>query len=212
MKPATAGDFCYNPPPMKKEAVSEKSGSGRLFVLSSPSGGGKTSIVSHLRNTGVVNVAISYTTRPPRRGEKNGEAYFFVDEAAFIRMRDNGDFLEWAEVYGNYYGTYRPWVEAEIAAGKNVLLEIDCQGAQQIRTLPLSSVTIFISPPSVEVLRERLLARSDDGTGALEQRLAAAESELAQQDNFDHVVINDRLEDAVNEVAALIRRCISSPH
>ena len=178
---------------------------GQLFVLSAPSGTGKTTIVARLRKAGVVGISVSYTTRPPRPDETSGEAYFFVSEGEFFQMREGGEFLEWAQVYGNYYGTSRAWVEKHLAKGENVLLEIDCQGAERIRELNTPAVMIFLSPPDFDTLRRRLVGRNDDvDEETLKRRLAAAEGEMAQQSRFDHVIINDDLERAVAEVAALI--------
>lgn len=186
-------------------AAGSPPGWGRLFVLSAPSGAGKTTIAARLREAQVVSLSVSHTTRPPRPGEKSGESYFFVSEEEFFRMRDADIFLEWAEVYGNYYGTSRIWVEERLAQGENVLLEIDCQGAQRIRELNLPTVMIFLSPPDVETLRQRLIARNDVDEHTLKRRLAAAESEIAQKERFDHVIVNDQLERAVDEITSLFR-------
>lgn len=180
---------------------------GQLFVLSAPSGTGKTSISSRLSAMGLVRVSVSHTTRSPRGSEKPDENYFFVSSDDFFAMRDAGVFLEWAEVYGYYYGTSRAWVEEQLAGGVNVLLEIDCQGARKIADEPqLAPVSIFVCPPSQEHLRERLNNRRQDKPETIKRRLAAAEREIAQKKHFDYVIINDELTSAVNQAAEVIRR------
>ena len=185
----------------------QKDTPGQLFILSAPSGTGKTSITSRLSDMGLVQVSVSHTTRQPRGNEKPGRDYFFISAEDFTAMRDAGAFLEWAEVYGHYYGTSRPWVEKQLAKGTNVLLEIDCQGARNIAELPqLTPVSIFISPPTPDDLRQRLMKRRQDSPAAVERRLAAAEQEMAQKKYFDYVIINDELTSAVNQAAEVIRR------
>lgn len=191
---------------MDSSAAEQGTSRGRLFVVSAPSGAGKTSITAQLRQQGLVKVSISHTTRQPRGAEKNGEAYFFVSEEAFLAMRAAGRFLEWAEVYGHYYGTSADWVEQQVAAGATVLLEIDCQGALQVQRLRPQAVLIFIAPPDMQTLRRRLEGRRQDDAATVERRLAAAEQELRLQKRFDYVIINDALEDAVRQVAEVIRR------
>lgn len=182
-----------------------RSFAGRLFVISAPSGAGKTTITNRLRQTESLQVSISYTTRAPRDGEADGREYFFVGREEFFRIRDGGGFLEWAEVFGNYYGTSAEWVNKQSAAGENVLLEIDVQGARQIKGKMPESVLIFIRPPSAAALESRLRGRGNDSPAAVARRLAAAEAEMAHSAEFDHIVINDDLERAVGEIRAILR-------
>lgn len=176
---------------------------GRLIVLSAPSGTGKSTIVGRLRDSGAVILSVSHTTRPPREGERHGEQYFFVTEDEFVGMRGRGDFLEWARVYGNLYGTSRDWVMRQLADGKKVLLEIDCQGARQVRgKIPFTG--IFVCPPSMDELRRRLQKRGAECADAINRRLAAAEAEMENRAEFDHVIINDDLDAAVRRIGDII--------
>jgi guanylate kinase len=180
--------------------------SGILFVVSAPSGAGKTSLVKGLLETGSgVRLSISYTTRAPRAGEVNGRDYHFVTRDTFLEMQEAGDFLESAEVYGNLYGTSHRWVRGELAAGRDVLLEIDTQGAAQVRRLFPESVGIFIFPPSLEVLEARLRARSQDSPEVIARRLAAARGEMGHAGAYDYVIINDKLSEALQDLAGIIR-------
>lgn len=181
---------------------------GQLFVLSAPSGTGKTTITSRLQQAGLIKLSVSYTTRPPRSREKPGEHYIFISEDDFFKMRDGDEFLEWAQVYGHYYATSRQWVEAQLAAGENVLLEIDCQGARQVKDIEPRAQMIFVRPPDLNTLRRRLLGRRQDDEATVNRRMAVAEEEMAQEKYFDYVVVNDRLEDAIARVSAVI----SQPH
>lgn len=177
-----------------------------LFVISAPSGAGKTSVIRTLLQTDInLTLSISYTTRPPRRDEKNGHDYFFVDHATFKDMQARGEFLESAEVHGNLYGTSRKWIEETMAAEQDVLLEIDCQGARQVRTLYPQAVSIFILPPSMEALKQRLEQRGQDENKVIERRLAAARSEISHVNRFDYVVVNHELEAAARDVACIVQ-------
>lgn len=177
-----------------------------LFVISAPSGAGKTSVIRTLLQTDInLTLSISYTTRPPRRDEKNGHDYFFVDHATFKDMQARGEFLESAEVHGNLYGTSRKWIEETMAAEQDVLLEIDCQGAQQVRTLYPQAASIFILPPSMEALKQRLEQRGQDENKIIERRLAAARSEISHVNRFDYVVVNHELEAAARDVACIVQ-------
>lgn len=177
-----------------------------LFVISAPSGAGKTSVIRTLLQTDInLTLSISYTTRPPRRDEKNGHDYFFVDHATFKDMQARGEFLESAEVHGNLYGTSRKWIEETMAAEQDVLLEIDCQGAQQIRTVYPQAASIFILPPSMEALKQRLEQRGQDENKVIERRLAAARSEISHVNRFDYVVVNHELEAAARDVACIVQ-------
>jgi guanylate kinase len=179
---------------------------GMLFVISAPSGAGKTTLVKLLlERDASVQPSVSYTTRPPRPGEENGRAYHFVDMATFTVMRERGDFLEWAEVHGNYYGTSRRWLEQRLGAGQDTLLEIDWQGAQQVRRLFPQAVGVFILPPSVVELERRLRGRGQDSDEVIRRRVAAALGEMEHVGEFDFVIINNDLHLALEELVAVVR-------
>lgn len=177
---------------------------GRLFILSAPSGTGKTTISSRLQQDGVARISVSHTTRPPRPTEKEGVAYFFVSREQFQALLNDGGFLEWAEVYGHLYGTSTAWVDAQLSAGHNVILEIDGQGARQVKKKRPHVTSIFIMPPSMDVLRARLIARHEDSADVMQTRLRAAEVEIQEKNKFDHVIINEQLDVAVRQVASII--------
>ena len=186
---------------------------GTLFVVSSPSGGGKGTIIRHvLDEVPNLSYSVSFTTRTPRPGEVNGREYFFISREVFDEMVAAGEFLEWACVHGNYYGTAKRQVADETAAGIDIVLEVDVQGAASVRQLLLDSVSIFILPPSFEVLRERLIARGTDTPEELEVRLRNAPDELRQYSAFDYVIINDEVDRAVAQLASIIyaerARCV----
>ena len=176
-----------------------------LIVVSSPSGGGKGTLIDRvLKTVPGVSYSVSYTTRAPRGSEKNGREYFFVDEPAFREMIERGEFLEWANVYGHLYGTSSAQVERERAAGRDIILEIDVQGAESIRHKVAGSVSIFILPPSFELLRERLVTRGTDSASDLERRLKGAPAEVAQYVSFDYVILNDDINRASQQLASVI--------
>jgi guanylate kinase len=179
--------------------------SGNLFIVSAPSGAGKTSLVSALlaRNK-QISLSISYTTRPPRPGETNGKDYHFVSKEMFLEMTKDGDFLESAEVYGNYYGTSQPWIEKELTAGHDILLEIDWQGAAQVRKLMPQAISIFILPPSVSALETRLRGRGQDSDEVISRRLHAAQEDISHVAEFDYVIINDKLDEALRQLDAVV--------
>jgi guanylate kinase len=180
--------------------------SGCLFVVAAPSGGGKSSMVNALleREPGI-RLSVSYTTRPPRPGESEGNHYHFVDVAQFLRLKERGEFLEHAFVHGNWYATSSTWLTAQVAAGQDVLLEIDWQGAAQVRQLIPDSVHIFILPPSIEALRERLTKRAQDPPGVIEQRLEAAREEMRHCGEFDYVIMNHDFARAVDDLSVIVR-------
>jgi guanylate kinase len=182
------------------------SSAGSLFVISAPSGAGKTTLVRLLleRDAGVIH-SVSYTTRAPRSGERDGREYNFVDVATFSAMRERGDFLEWAEVHGNFYGTSRVWLEAQMQAGRDTLLEIDWQGAQQVRRLFPAAVSIFILPPSVAELEKRLRNRGQDTDEVIRRRVDAALGEMRHVGEFDFAIINNDLQVALNELGVIVR-------
>jgi guanylate kinase len=169
---------------------------GLLLVLSSPSGAGKTTLARRLvADDPLISMSVSVTTRPPRPGEVDGRDYIFIDEGRFTAMREAGELLEWARVFGNYYGTPRAPVEAAISAGRDVLFDIDWQGAQQLEEkLPQDLVRVFILPPSAQDLARRLAARGQDGPEVVAARMAAASAEISHWPEYDYVVVNADLE------------------
>lgn len=179
---------------------------GNLYVVAAPSGAGKTTLVRLLLEyEPEVRLSISTTTRAPRPGEEEGREYHFVDTATFRAMIDRHDFLEWAEVHGNFYGTSQKWITECLAAGADVLLEIDWQGAQQVRAQFPQAIGVFILPPSMEELARRLNERGTDSNEVVARRLAAAQAEMRHVGEFDYVIINDRLEQALEELRAVVR-------
>lgn len=179
---------------------------GTLYIVTAPSGAGKTTLVHAVleREPGLA-LSISYTTRAPRPGEVDGRDYRFVGKEEFLRLRDGGELLEWAEVHGNYYGTSRTWIETQLQQDRDVLLEIDWQGARQVRRMFPHAVSIFILPPSLEALEARLRGRGTDSEATIARRLAAAREEMRHVEEFDYVIINDRLERAIDELTAVVR-------
>ncbi len=178
---------------------------GSLFIITAASGTGKTSLVKQLlATTNDLTVSISHTTRAPRPGEIDGQHYHFSPVEAFKTAIGEGKFLEHAEVFGNYYGTSEQSVRAQLQAGVDVILEIDWQGALQVKKIFTDAIMIFILPPSITTLRQRLSARGQDSMEVIEQRLAGAVDEMAQYINFDYIVINDNFEVALAELKAII--------
>ena len=179
--------------------------SGHLYIVAAPSGAGKTTLVRMLleRDQGI-RVSISSTTRAPRPGEQDGREYHFVDVQHFLECVSQGDFLEWAEVHGNYYGTSKRWIEAEMLAGRDVLLEIDWQGAQQVRKVFPQAIGVFILPPSLAALKDRLSGRGTDSAETIARRIAAARDEMRHVDEFDYVIINDDLQQAFDNLLSVV--------
>ena len=184
---------------------------GSLYLISAPSGAGKTSLVNALLAQPVSSigaglcVSVSHTTRAMRPGEQDGVNYHFVDRAAFQAMIAAGDFLEHAEVYGNYYGTSRRWVEQRLAQGWDVILEIDWQGAEQVQRLMPASIGIFVLPPSRDTLEERLTRRGQDKPEVIADRMAKAVSEMSHYGQADYLVINDDFATALADLQAIFR-------
>lgn len=179
---------------------------GNIFIVSAPSGAGKTSLVkAMLEADKQVKLSVSYTTRAPRPGEVDGVHYHFVSMDEFMAMLNRGDFLESAEVYGNRYGTSQRWIEAQVATGMDILLEIDWQGAAQVRKLMPQAISIFVLPPSPAALRERLTGRGQDSEEIIAGRLAAAREDMSHVSEFDYVIINDDFATAALELQAVVK-------
>ena len=178
--------------------------SGNLFIVSAPSGAGKTSLVNALLECNrQIDVSVSYTTRLPRPGEVDGKDYHFISRDTFLSMAKNGDFLESAEVYGNLYGTSQSWIAAETAGGRDILLEIDWQGAAQVRSKFPGCISIFILPPSLQALEDRLKGRKQDSIEVIMRRIASAREDVAHVAEFDYVIINDKLDEALLQLNAI---------
>ena len=178
---------------------------GTLFVVSAPSGAGKTSLVKELRAcTQGFTVSTSHTTRTQRPGEQHGQDYFFIDHAQFEHMVEQGAFLEHARVFDNYYGTAKTSVEMALSEGCDVLLEIDWQGARQIKQLMPESLSIFIMPPSRHILEERLEKRGQDDSETIARRMRDAISEMSHYDEFDYLVVNDDFATALGELRSIV--------
>jgi guanylate kinase len=178
---------------------------GCLFVIAAPSGAGKTSLVrALLANHAGLKVSVSSTTRPARPGEVNGVDYTFLSESEFLQKKDAGEFIEWAKVHGNYYGTSRHWIASETSRGVDIVLEIDWQGAQQIKQLFPQAVGIFIAPPSIEDLKQRLIDRGQDSEAVIEGRLNAAQGELNHAHDFEYVIINQHFSDALADLTHIV--------
>ena len=190
---------------MKKRVELKRRGLG--LIISSPSGAGKTTLSRMLLESEPhIVMSVSVTTRPPRPGEVGGRDYYFIDKEEFFRLRDNGGLLEWAEVFGNYYGTPRERVEEAFANGHDVLFDVDWQGAQQIvEALRCDVVTIFLLPPSGRELAERLRRRAQDPEEVIAKRMAGAAGEIAHWAEYQYVVINDVLEEALADIRAILR-------
>ena len=180
--------------------------SGNLFIVAAPSGAGKSSLVAALlAEDRLVRLSVSHTTRTPRPGEVNGVDYHFVDRDTFLHMAANGEFLESAEVYGNLYGTSQRWIDDTLGGGHDVVLEIDWQGAQQLRKIFSGVISIFILPPSFDTLRARLEGRKQDSSETIRRRLSAAKEDISHVVEFDYVIINNNFTDAVKDLAGIIR-------
>lgn len=177
---------------------------GTLYIVSAPSGAGKTSLVKALIDElSFIRVSVSHTTRPMRPGEVDGINYHFTERTEFQAMIERGDFLEHAEVFGNFYGTSHPWVKQTLAQGYDLILEIDWQGAQQVRRLAPDARSIFIVPPSREALRQRLNSRGQDNDEVIERRMLQASSEISHYVEYDYLIINDRFHDALHELKSI---------
>jgi len=179
---------------------------GTLYIISAASGTGKTSLVNVLlQQTPNLTVSVSHTTRAPREGEKSGKHYHFVEKAEFESLIEKGDFLEHAQVFGNYYGTSQSAVKEQLATGQDVILEIDWQGAQQVRRLMPDAVSIFIFPPSRQALLDRLIGRGLDSEDIITTRMNEAVAEMSHFHEYDYVVINDNFEVALSELKSIFQ-------
>jgi guanylate kinase len=179
---------------------------GNIFIISAPSGAGKTSLIRALLRTDVgLSLSISYTSRPPRPEEMDGRDYHFVSREVFEQMLEDGEFLESAEVYGNYYGTSQKWIHEAMASGQDILLEIDSQGAQQVRRVFPKAVGVFILPPSLEMLETRLRNRGQDSPEVIARRVAAAREEISHMSEYDYVIINKELDKALGDFFCIVQ-------
>jgi guanylate kinase len=185
---------------------------GRLFVITAPSGAGKTSLIEALvRDDPSLKLSISYTTRAPRPGEKDGVDYHFVDDATFLAMRSRGEFLESAEVHGNRYGTSKRVITEALGKGEDLILEIDWQGARQVRAIYPDCVGIFILPPSIEELERRMRTRGQDSDEVIRRRLENARGEMDHAGEFDYAIINKDFDMARRKLAEVIRAERANP-
>ena len=186
--------------------MSRPAKAGNLFVVVAPSGAGKTTLVDALlKREPNIRLSPSYTTRAPREGEKDGVDYFFISRPKFEEMIAAGEFLEHADVYGNYYGTSRKWIERELAGDHDVLLEIDWQGAAQVRKLFPHMKGVFILPPSLAELRNRLKSRGKDSPEAIEKRMASARDEISHVLEFEYIIVNETFDVALADLVAVVR-------
>ena len=186
---------------------------GTLYVIAAPSGTGKTTLVEALVDSlPKITVSISHTTRPKRPKEMHGTNYYFIDKTEFARMIEHGDFLEYATIFDHLYGTSKSWVQQTLAKGMDVILEIDWQGHQQIKRLFPHSISIFILPPSLDELRERLIKRNQDNPDIITKRLTDAQETVAHINEFDYVVINDDFVSALHDLKTIIEAgCLLQP-
>ncbi len=180
---------------------------GKLFIVSAPSGAGKTTLCNALRSRfPTLAYSVSHTTRTPRKNEVDGRDYFFISKERFKKKIKQGKWAEWAQVHGNYYGTSAEQLNEWLTAGRHILLDIDAAGAAQIKSIFPQSIAVFIMPPSIEALEKRLRSRGTDSEEEIRKRIAHAHREIAGRDFYDHVIVNDRLEDAIEALSGLIHR------
>ena len=179
---------------------------GNLYIISAPSGAGKTSLVKALLQTGIdLSLSVSYTSRPARPEEVHGRDYHFVTRQVFEQKLKQGEFLESAELYGNFYGTSKNWINETMMSGRDILLEIDSQGARQVRQIFPGAVGIFVLPPSLEVLEMRLRHRAQDSIEAITRRLASAREEISHVNEYEYIIINDELDRALRDLKCIVQ-------
>ena len=192
--------------------VSRSGMRGNLYIVSAPSGSGKTTLLQHLlRSFKDLKFSVSHTTRQPRQGEKDGSDYFFTDKAAFLAMAERGEFLEWAEFNGQLYGTTRAFVEEQLEGGKDVILDIDVQGARQVKEKVAGATAIFVLPPSFKELERRLKARMLEVDDVIRRRLEIAKGEIQFYRDYDYIIINDILENSIQLLESIVRSGTSVP-
>jgi guanylate kinase len=185
---------------------------GNLYIVSAPSGSGKTTLLQHLlRSYTDLKFSVSHTTRLPRQGEREGVDYFFIDRPEFLRMVDRGEFLEWAEFNGQLYGTTRAFVQQRIEAGNDVILDIDVQGARQVKSEVKNATAIFVMPPSFEELKRRLKARMLEPDDVIRRRLEIAKREILFYRDYDYIIINDVLENSIHLLESIVRSRTALP-
>jgi guanylate kinase len=185
---------------------------GNLYIVSAPSGSGKTTLLQHLLRTfDDLKFSVSHTTRPPRQGEKDTVDYYFTDRATFMRMAELGEFLEWAEFNGQLYGTTRAFVEEQIGAGRDVILDIDVQGAKQVKNTIKDATAIFVLPPSFEELKRRLKDRMLESDDVIRRRLEIAKREILYYRDYDYIIINDILENSIRLLESIVRSGTAKP-
>ena len=178
---------------------------GSMLMVVAPSGAGKSSLVNALlQKDPDIGLSVSFTTRAPRPGEVNGREYNFLSEQEFLKRKDAGDFLEWANVHGNYYGTSKSWIEPQMKNGRDVILEIDWQGARQVQQLIPQAIWIFILPPSIQTLEDRLRKRAQDDEATIQKRVAAAKDELAHVAEANYLIVNDNFEQALSDLNQVV--------
>jgi guanylate kinase len=183
----------------------KQNNSGQLYIVAAPSGGGKTSLVNRLiQSMPGIELSVSHTTRLPRPKESDGQDYFFIQKSEFENMIVEHAFLEYAKVFDNYYGTSKKQIESRLAAGIDVVLDIDWQGAQQIRTLMPNVISIFLLPPSLHVLRERLENRQQDNQAVIDKRMKQAQDELEHYHEFDYLIVNEEFDLALNQLKSIV--------
>ena len=186
---------------------------GQLFIIAAPSGAGKTSLLKTLLTLdSSLQISISHTTRPPRPGETNGKDYHFISTEQFKALQKRDEFLEWAQVFDNHYGTSKTWVNEQLDQGKNIILEIDWQGAQQVRQHIEHCISIFILPPSRAALLQRLHKRGQDSERVIQRRMRDAVADMRHYKEFDYIVINDVFETAVDDLHAIVRSQLQRRH